>query len=141
MKLTILSICLALSSLSWSQEETIAAPPPEPAAPESSPLQIVDETAEFPGGHAGLYKYLKENFEYPERAVKKNIEGKCYVKFVVDTEGNISEAVIVKKVPNCPECDAEALRVVRKMPRWIPAKVKGKQVKSYYMLPINFVLT
>jgi len=112
-------------------------PTPDPPRP---PETVVDEYAEFPGGKAALNKFLNDNFKYPQTAVEEGLEGKCYVRFVVDTDGNISEAKVVKKVPNCKECDAEALRVVNKMPKWVPAKKKGNKVASYFSLPIEFAL-
>ena len=123
-------------------QNDVAPQPPEPvhAAPPSEPYTIVDEQAGFPGGKAGMDQFLALNLEYPDVATDKGIEGKCYIKFVVDRDGSISHPDVVKKVPDCPECDAEALRVIRKMPKWNPAKLNGKIVDSYVILPISFVL-
>lgn len=94
--------------------------------------------AEFPGGHKAMYKYLQENLKYPEIGFCP--EGKCYLQFIVDMEGNISNIKVLRGVPDCPECDQEAINVVKGMPKWIPAKVNGRLVKSYFQMPVNFTL-
>lgn len=101
---------------------------------------VVDQQAEFPGGKEQLYKYLADNLQYPATAIRNKRQGKCFVRFVVDQKGNISNVKIMKGVPGCPECDEEAMRVIRQMPKWTPGKVKGKAVSSYFNLPITFRL-
>lgn len=101
---------------------------------------ILDEPAEFPGGPAALRTYLSENMRYPQRAMETGTEGKVYVRFIVGLEGQISDVVVQRSVPDCPECDAEAIRLVEAMPHWKPGKNQGKPVKSYYNLPITFKL-
>lgn len=100
----------------------------------------VEEAAEFPGGRAEMMKYLASNIRYPETASQAGIEGKCYLKFVVGTDGNIENVRVLRGVPDCPECDREAVRVVKGMPKWRPGKNGGKSVKSYFNLPVNFKL-
>lgn len=100
----------------------------------------VDEMAIFPGGREELDKYLAKNLRYPENAIKNEIEGKCYLRFVVEKNGQISDIKVERGVPNCPECDQEAKRLVRSFPNWIPAKVNGEAVRSYFDLPVVFRL-
>lgn len=88
-----------------------------------------------------MYKFLGENLQFPEIAIRKKWEGKCFLRFVVSESGRISDVKVVKGTPNCIPCDEEAVRVVRSMPDWVPAKNKGKNVKSYFTLPITFKLT
>ncbi|HAH25183.1 MAG TPA: hypothetical protein DCL77_15735 [Prolixibacteraceae bacterium] len=98
----------------------------------------VDEMPEFPGGAMALRNYLFEQTKYPERAVASKIEGKVFVGFVVDQDGNISDAYVVR---GChPLLDAEAVRVVTVMPQWKAGRLKGKPVKVSYTLPVNFNL-
>jgi len=85
-----------------------------------------------------LAKYLGENIHYPDSAIAHNIEGRVVVRFVVNKDGHVSNCKVVKHVS--PECDAEALRVVKNMPAWKPGFNKGKAVKVYYNLPIVFKL-
>lgn len=99
---------------------------------------IVEEFAEFPGGMGALKKYLTDNLKYPERAKELGISGKVVVQFVVSTGGQISHVKLMKGIPNCKECDTEAIRLVKTMPNWKPAKNNGKIVSSYFNLPVAF---
>ena len=101
---------------------------------------IVDEYASFPGGAAAMKKFLGENLNYPQTAIEEELEGKCFLSFIVDTDGSISNVTVTRKVPGCPECDKEAVRVVNKMPKWTPAKNGGKVTKSKFNLPVTFKL-
>ena len=110
----------------------------EAAAPEVH--TDVDEPAEFPGGRPAMNKFLSENMRYPETAVQAGLEGKCYLRFIVGTDGKITEVRVLRGVPDCPECDNEAKRVVKLMPKWKPGMIGGKGVRSYFDLPVNFTL-
>ena len=113
---------------------------PAPPTPVNHPLTVIDENAEFPGGKSAMNKYLKDNLKYPETAISKASEGKTYIKVLVEKDGKLSNPVVAKKLPGCPECDEEALRLVREMPAFIPGKVKGKNVDSYFFIPVTFRL-
>jgi protein TonB len=117
-----------------------ANPAPPPVKQEEQVFVTIEDPADFPGGRAALYKFLAENLKYPERAVRKGLQGKCYIRFIVETDGTISDAIVQRGVPDCPECDAEALRVVQMMPKWKPAGNGQGPLKSYYNLPIAFRL-
>lgn len=122
-------------------EQIIAPPstdngPGEPAAPEI--FTIVEENAEFPGGFAAMMKYIQQNVQYPAMAREAGISGKCFLKFVVNENGDISNVEVLKGVPGCPDCDKEAIRVVKSMPKWKPAKMTGRSVKCYFNLPFSF---
>jgi protein TonB len=125
-------------------EKDIVAPPTEikgpteAAAPEI--FTIVEEAAEFPGGIAALQKYMRDNTVYPTMAREAGIGGKCFLKFVVNENGEISNVEILKGVPGCSECDKEAIRVVKSMPKWKAAKMTGRAVKCYFNLPFNFTI-
>lgn len=101
---------------------------------------FVDEPAEFPGGTAALRKFLGDNLQYPQTAQELELQGKCYLQFVVSAAGNISNVTVQRGVPDCPECDKEAIRVVKSMPKWKPGKNGGKEVNSTFNLPIVFKL-
>lgn len=103
-------------------------------------LTFVAEEASFPGGTAEMMKFLNKNIKYPEIAIQANIQGRVTLRFVVGKDGSIENVSVVKGVPGCPECDKEAIRVVRSMPKWKPAKNDGKVVKSYFNLPVTFKL-
>jgi protein TonB len=114
--------------------ETITAT--EPAQPEI--FTIVEEQAEFPGGIAEMQKFIQKNLQYPSMAREAGLSGRCFLKFVVNETGTISNVEILKGVPGCQDCDKEAIRVVKAMPAWKPAKMTGKSVKCYFNLPISF---
>lgn len=103
-------------------------------------FEVTDEPASFPGGMEALKKYLAENIKYPQTAKDQGISGKAYLKFIVSDKGAISNVKILRGVPDCPECDAEAIRVIKTMPKWIPGRINGKVVNSYFILPIQFKL-
>ncbi len=108
----------------------------EEKAPEI--FTVVEEMPEFPGGPAEMMKFIQKNIVYPNSAREAGISGKCFVRFVVNQDGKVSATEILKGVPGCPECDKEALRVIKAMPSWKPGKQNGKEVRVYYQLPINF---
>jgi protein TonB len=85
-----------------------------------------------------MREFLKANFKYPERAEELGLQGKCYLKLTIWKTGEIKEVKVKKGVVDCPECDQEAIRLVRLMPKWLPGKVNGAAVNSYFMLPVSF---
>lgn len=123
-------------------EKDIVAPPSEPSGPAepAAPeiFTIVEEQAEFPGGVAAMQKYLGSNIQYPAMAREAGISGKCFLKFVVNETGDISNVEVIRGVPGCPDCDKEAMRVVKSMPKWKAAKMTGRAVKCYFTLPVSF---
>ncbi len=92
----------------------------------------------FPGGRELLLKYLAVNIKYPASAVKAKKQGRVIVTFIVQKDGSVTHAKIAKSID--PELDAEALRVVRGMPKWIPGTQLGKPVNVKYTLPVKFSL-
>ncbi len=109
-------------------------------APKDDVFQFVDEPAEFPGGNAELRKFIKQHLKMPALAENLALEGYSVVKFVVDLDGSISRVEVVRRMPDCSECDEEAVRLVTSMPNWTPGKINGKTVKSYFHLPVKFAL-
>ncbi len=99
---------------------------------------VVEQPPEFEGGLEAMYKYLSKNVKYPASARRMNIEGSVFVGFVVDADGRISDASIIKGIS--ADCDKEALRVVQAMPRWRPGKQSGRPVRVKYVLPIKYKL-
>jgi len=102
--------------------------------------KYVEQLAEFPGGQTALTKYLAENIVYPENAIKNNIEGTVYIRFIISNKGIISNIRIVQGIPECYQCSEEVIKVYKKMPRWKPALLNGKKVTSYYNSKVNFKL-
>lgn len=101
-------------------------------------MAMVEQKPSFPGGDAALYKWLGNQIMYPSDASEEGIQGKVIVSFVIEKDGSISLAQVVRK--KHPSLDAEALRVVKKMPRWTPGKNNGQPVRVKYNLPVSFKL-
>lgn len=101
---------------------------------------VVEEMPEFPGGTGELMKFIQSNIRYPEMEKEAGISGKCYVKFVVESDGTVSNVEMLKGVPGGPGLDKEAMRVVKAMPKFKPGKQNGRPVRVYFNLPINFQL-
>jgi protein TonB len=99
-----------------------------------------DQLPEFPGGVVAMMNYVKANIKYPQRALDAKISGKCQLKFTVQPDGSIDEITVLDGMTGCPECEAEAIRVVKSMPKWKPGKLAGKPVALFYNLPISFSL-
>lgn len=121
--------------------EQVVVKEPDPVKEEKKEEEIfvaVEQPAEFPGGQTALMKWLSQNIRYPEAAQQNDIQGRVIVKFVVEKDGSIGQASIVKGVDK--DLDREALRVVKKMPKWQPGKNNGVAVRSYFNLPVTFKL-
>lgn len=101
-------------------------------------LDTCEQMPQFGTDNAELFKFLQENVKYPEDAAKNKIQGRVVVEFVVDKEGNIKDPTIMRNA--YPSLDAEALRVVKSMPRWTPGYQDGQPVNVKYALPIVFKL-
>ena len=101
-------------------------------------FDVVEKMPEYPGGQAALFEYLSKNVKYPADAEKQKIEGRVLVSFVVNTDGSITDISVEKKA--FPSLDAEAVRVISGMPKWIPGEQKGQKVRVKYTVPLNFHL-
>lgn len=99
---------------------------------------VMEVPPEFPGGQSGLIQWLPNNIRYPEDAQNNHIQGRSLVKFVVNKDGSVSDAVII--LPLDPALDAEAIRVVESMPDWIPGRNGGKPINAYFTLPVTYRL-
>lgn len=103
--------------------------------------EVVEDMPEYPGGIEALKKFLAQNVVYPPAALEKGIQGKCIIQFVISETGIPSNYIVKRGVPDCPECDQEALRVVKLMQNWKPGKINGKAVKSTYLVPVRFYVS
>ena len=101
-------------------------------------FDVVEQMPEFPGGMDEMMKYLSMNVRYPEAAKKAGLQGRVVVQFIVEADGSISNAKVVRNVDE--ELDAEAVRVIEKMPKWKPGMQNGKTVRVRYNIPISFRL-
>ena len=99
---------------------------------------FAEDPAEFPGGDRALYKYISDHLRYPVIAQENGIQGKVYVKFVVNEQGSVSDAQILRGVDQ--SLNTEALRVINSLPNFKPGKQRGNPVRVYYNAVINFQL-
>jgi len=105
---------------------------------EAEIFMVVEQMPEFPGGQAKLQAFLAENITFPETAKESGIQGTVYVTFIVRKDGRISDVKILRGIGG--GCDEEALRVVKKMPRWKPGTQSGKNIDVQFNIPIVFKL-
>ena len=99
-------------------------------------FDVVEEMPQYPGGAEALLEFLNNNVQYPEEAEKAGIQGRVIATFVVEKDGSVSNARVVKSVD--PLLDAEALRVISAMPKWKPGKQNGQVVRVKYTVPLSF---
>lgn len=103
---------------------------------DSRVFDVVEEQPRYPGGTNALMTYLRDNIKYPAEAAKAGIQGKVIVQFVVGKDGTVRDVKPIRNIS--PELDAEAVRVVAAMPKWVPGYQRGEAVNVRYTLPVNF---
>jgi tonB family C-terminal domain len=121
------------------QEVVVVDEMPVPKEDPDRIYETVEQAAEFPGGVEGLMKFIADNLRYPAAAKENGIQGRVMVQFVIKKDGSIGQVNIVRKID--PECDAEAIRVIKTLPKFIPGKMNGRPVNSRYVLPVTFKIT
>ena len=112
--------------------------PAEKADTKDEVFMVVEQMPEFPGGIKELMTYLKDNIKYPKAAQDKKVQGRVIVQFVVEKDGTPTEFNVIRSVD--PTLDAEALRVMKEMPKWKPGMQKGQVVRVKYTVPVAFRL-
>lgn len=124
-------------------EGTVEAVFTEPVAeePKEDPnkiFMVVEQPPEPEGGMEALAKFVQKNLKYPASARRMNIEGTAYVRFVIEPDGAVTGATIMKGIS--ADCDKEALRVIQMMPKWKPGKQSGRPVRVSFVYPIRYRL-
>jgi TonB family protein len=102
----------------------------------NSPMIMAEKMPEFPGGKEALGIFLRKKIRYPEEALQNKIEGKVYLRFVVEADGRISNPIIVRGIGY--GCDQEAIRLANLMPKWTPGQQNGRNVPVYAEFLVNF---
>ncbi len=131
-------------SLTGKGGEKLSPPPPPPPPFRvneqnvNEPFVVVQEMPSFPGGDTALLRYISNNIRYPEEAKKENITGRVIVRFCVTETGTVDKVSVLKGVH--PALDAEAVRVISSLPRFIPGKQGGVPVPVWYTAPVTFAL-
>ena len=98
----------------------------------------VDNMPEFPGGDMAMKKFISRAIKYPESAMDRSVQGRVFVKYIINKDGHVSDAKIARGVD--PSLDKEALRVIMSLPKWKPGMQNGKVVRVSLMYPITFQL-
>ena len=120
--------------------ETVETQSVETVATDNSEVYgAVEVMPEYPGGTTAMYEFIQKNLKYPESAKDKGLEGKVFISFVVEKDGSLSSFQVLRGV--CDEIDAEAVRVLKIMPKWKPGMNNGEPVRVQYTMPFKFQLT
>lgn len=109
-------------------------PPKEPVVP------FPDVEAQFPGGYVAMMEYINDHIEYPEEAKMMGVQGKLYLSFIVEKDGQITDVQLSDGRSLHPSLDKEAKRVVRTFPKWIPGEKNAVPVRTNVVLPIKFII-
>ena len=117
-------------------EDKQQTPAAEVETVQDSIYRVSDAMPEYPGGPNEMMRYIQENIKYPQSAKDNKIEGRVFVTFVVEKDGSITNATVLRGIDK--ECDAEALRVVSSMPKWNPGQQKGEVVRTQFTIPIIY---
>ena len=99
----------------------------------------VEVLPKFPGGTEALLSFIKDNLKYPQKAIDEQTEGRVIIRFVVNSNGEISDPTILKGINK--NLDQAAIDVINKLPRWKPGQQDGQPVSVRFTLPIVFKLT
>ncbi len=101
--------------------------------------QVDQGDATYPGGQKAMDQYINDNMQYPQESIDKGEEGVISVMLTVNADGSITNVFAGQN--DFPLLAAEAVRLVKAMPNWVPAKMNGTPIKQQVYTPINFVLT
>ncbi len=129
---------VVVEAVTPQKEEPVEMPNAMKVEIKEKAFDVVEQMPQFPGGPAALMQFLSQNVKYPVEAHKAGVQGRVIANFVVEKDGNITEARIVRSVH--PSLDAEALRVIGSMPNWEPGMQNGEPVRVKYTVPITFKL-
>jgi periplasmic protein TonB len=137
---------IAFATLVWAQPDPIMPDPPPPypdVVAEETIATVSEVMPEYPGGESALMQFLAKNIRYPQPCVDSGVEGKVYIRFIVEKDGQVANVQVLRQ----PQGDygdllaKEAVRVVRKLEKFKPGMQNGKLVRVYYTLPVTFKLT
>ena len=100
--------------------------------------EVCEQMPIFEGGDAALLKYLGENLKYPDKTKDRGVQGRVVIGFIVEKDGSLTDVKVLRPVDI--DLDAEVLRLVKGMPKWIPGRHNGQRVRVRYLLPIHICL-
>ena len=100
--------------------------------------EVCEQMPIFEGGDAALLKYLRENLKYPDNTKDRGVQGRLVIGFIVEKDGSLTDVKVLRPVDI--DLDAEVLRLVKGMPKWIPGRHNGQRVRVRHLLPIHICL-
>ena len=121
------------------EHNCVTTEPQGPIDPDSVIYDLCEEMPEVPGGEGKLLQFIAENVRLPKCVKEGKVKGRSIVEFVIEKDGTVSDFKIVRSLHK--DCDAEAIRVLKTMPRWKPGRQKGKPVRVKYIVPVEFCLS
>ncbi|WP_246558817.1 energy transducer TonB [Hymenobacter piscis] len=104
----------------------------------NKPYTYVEQMPVFPGGQEALLQYIAKNIKYPAMALRNQVEGRVFIKFVVGPDGAVTNVEVQKGIG--AGCDEESMRVIKNLPRFTPGKQNGRAVSVYYTVPVTFAI-
>lgn len=133
-RLILLSLMAAFSLATVQAQKTVV------SQKEQKPevFMVVENMPEYPGGNEAMFAFFAKNMKYPADAQKNKVQGRVFVTFVVERDGTITDVQVAK--PTFPSLDDEAMRMVKKMPKWKPGTQRGVPVRVQFTLPVVFKL-
>jgi TonB family protein len=131
---------LSVSSLILAQNKKIKDNPVDSSNviidPGAAGGGFLEQMPQFPGGEKELFKFINKNLKYP--VTEPDVIGKVICRFIVNKDGSVSNIEVIRSLE--PECDKEAIRVIKLLPKFIPGKMNGSNVRVWYTIPITFKL-
>ena len=128
--LSVLFLSLGIQAQSFENADSVAAAN-EPV------YEVVEAQPAYPGGASAMMDYFKKNMKYPSFAYEQKIQGRAFVRFIVEMDGTISDPKVMKSAGDA-SLDKEAVRLVKSMPKWKPAMQQGEPVRAYYTVTVTF---
>lgn len=137
MRSPILFLMTFLFSLACHLCQAQAQSAPQQVSAADTTFTKVEYESHFPGGTGAWMQFLNQHFKYPKKAVRKNIQGKVVVQFIVGRDGTVSD---IKAISGPEELQQAAVDIIKQSPPWTPAYQNGRPVKSYKRQPFDFRL-
>ncbi len=121
-----------------SPPDDTTVPPPLEAEKKDIVFTSVEQIPQFPGGEKALFLYISKSLYYPKMARENEVQGKVFVEFIIEKDGSISNIKVLRGIGS--GCNEEAMRVLSRMPKWLPGKQNGAAVRVKYIVPVIFKL-
>ena len=115
--------------------------PPAPPVEIGAPEILVEEVPSFPGGTEAMNKFIRDRMRFPYAEYEKGLSGTCFVNFIVEKDGSITNIQLLKGVPDAPGFSTESIRLMNSLPKFMPGRHNGKPVSSAFTFPVRFTNT